>query len=211
MKPNEKDALRNLLGPEFSDEEISEILKEDPSLASSAESLSQLLERARQDPILPLSPDFTARTMEKLHAPGFWEKWVTPLLNLRVLASATAGIALLAGGLYIAPRFFPPSPGPGLALREVVGPHQEKIFYVRFALKNPGARSVSVSGDFNQWEETALQKSGGEDGVFTLELPLKEGTYTYAFLVDGKKWVADPSAPRSIEDGFGNKNSVINL
>jgi hypothetical protein len=40
---------------------------------------------------------------------------------------------------------------------------------------------------------------------------MEEGTYTYAFLVDGKKWIPDPAVSRKVADGFGNVNSLINL
>ena len=49
----------------------------------------------------------------------------------------------------------------------------------------------------------------GEEDVWVLELRLPEGRHEYAFLVDGKMLVTDPSARFSQDDGFGNKNSIL--
>jgi hypothetical protein len=68
-----------------------------------------------------------------------------------------------------------------------------------------------LAGDFNQWNPVELIPTPQGDGTFALEMPLSGGTYAYAFLVDGKKWVNDPSVPRKVEDGFGNFNSLLNL
>ena len=40
-------------------------------------------------------------------------------------------------------------------------------------------------------------------------MPLRAGRYTYAFLLDGRLWVPDPTAPLAPEDGFGRRNSVV--
>jgi hypothetical protein len=33
--------------------------------------------------------------------------------------------------------------------------------------------------------------------------------HRYAFLVNGKQWVADPSAPRATDDDFGMPSSAL--
>jgi 1,4-alpha-glucan branching enzyme len=50
-----------------------------------------------------------------------------------------------------------------------------------------------------------------EKGVWTITIPLAPGRYHYTFVVDGTTWVADPMAPRTLEDDFGRPNSVITV
>jgi 1,4-alpha-glucan branching enzyme len=101
--------------------------------------------------------------------------------------------------------------GSGILVREEQTVGQERRYRVKFSIRIPEARSVEVAGDFNQWNPVALKPSGQADGTFALEVPMEEGTYTYAFLVDGKKWIPDPAVSRKVADGFGNVNSLINL
>ncbi len=202
--------LRELLGPEFSDEEIAAALREEPELGEGAEALAKRLQGATRGEIPPLPADFTARVMERLDAPGLWERLRGRWLSFPRLAAASALAAGLAGVLYIG-YFREPAMGPPLSVREALGPEGQKVYFVRFALRQPGAKQVAVAGDFNQWTPSVLAPSADAEGVFTVEVPLAEGTYSYAFVVDGKRWVADPAADRWVEDGFGQRNSVINL
>ena len=81
---------------------------------------------------------------------------------------------------------------------------------VRFTLAAPGVQHVSVSGDFNRWTPRPLDR--GRDGVWSIEIPLTAGRYSYSFVVEGKdatRWVADPSAPSVPDDGFGRPSSVV--
>lgn len=77
---------------------------------------------------------------------------------------------------------------------------------VRFVYVAPGAASVSLVGDFNQWNPTAKPLRRLGDGTWITDVPLAPGRYAYAFVVDGKV-VTDPSAPRATGD-FG-ENSIL--
>jgi hypothetical protein len=83
---------------------------------------------------------------------------------------------------------------------------------VQFVIVVPGATSVALVGDFNDWNRTAtpMEVAAG-DGVWAVTVPLETGRYRYAFLVDGTRWLADPSAPRSLDDDFGPPNSVVTV
>jgi len=35
--------------------------------------------------------------------------------------------------------------------------------------------------------------------------------YTYNFLLNGRRWIADPSSLRHVDDGFGGTSSVLDL
>jgi len=81
---------------------------------------------------------------------------------------------------------------------------QVSFFYV-----NPRAKTVCVVGSFNGWAIGAdpLVKMGAGDWKATLRLP--KGVHQYMFVVDGKAWVPDPKALRTLEDGFGRINGLL--
>lgn len=79
--------------------------------------------------------------------------------------------------------------------------------FTRFVLSIPNASTVSLAGDFTGWQPSyALTQSGPE--LWTVVVPLEPGVHTYAFVVDGQRWIADPSAP-AVDDGFGGTNSRV--
>lgn len=91
-------------------------------------------------------------------------------------------------------------------------PECPALIRVRFVLRAPGARSVSVVGDFNGWSaQTHRLQDEDHDGVWTLTIGLKPGVYQYNLLVDGTRWVSDPAADGRRSDGFGGFNSVLRL
>ncbi len=77
---------------------------------------------------------------------------------------------------------------------------------VLFVMPAPGAHSVSVVGNFNGWEATPLTDKNG-DGIWTASIPLPDGRYEYAFVVDGHWWGQDPLADGYVHS-FGEYNSV---
>lgn len=81
---------------------------------------------------------------------------------------------------------------------------------VQFVLVAPEARSVAVVGDFNNWGlgDTALVAEN-HNGVWSVSAPVPAGVHRYAFLVNGKQWVADPTAPRAADDDFGQPSSAL--
>jgi hypothetical protein len=84
---------------------------------------------------------------------------------------------------------------------------------IRFTLAAPEAGSVKVVGDWNGWDPDAdLLKDEDGDGVWEAEIELERGNeYRYQFLIDNERWIADPKAPLTIDDGFGGRNSVLNI
>ncbi len=74
----------------------------------------------------------------------------------------------------------------------------------------PGAASVSVVGDFNDWDRSRTQLARVANGSqWRATLALGEGVYRYAFLVDGQEWIADPSRPSASDIDFGGQVSVL--
>jgi hypothetical protein len=81
---------------------------------------------------------------------------------------------------------------------------------IQFVLVAPEANSVAVVGDFNNWGlgDTALVAEN-HNGVWSVSAPVPAGVHRYAFLVNGKQWVADPTAPRAAGDDFGQPSSAL--
>ena len=86
----------------------------------------------------------------------------------------------------------------------------DTVYVVRFVLADAGAHTVSLVGDFNAWARHATPLRAARPGVWTAQVPLKAGRHEYAFLVDGKRWVADPSAER-LADEFDTPSSVVTV
>ena len=79
-----------------------------------------------------------------------------------------------------------------------------------FCLKAPEAKSVYVTGSFNDWSLDENCRMSNSDGVWTLKVNLKPGTYKYQFIVDGK-WQEDPANTNIERNSFGDINSLIEV
>ncbi len=82
---------------------------------------------------------------------------------------------------------------------------------VQFVLVAPDAKKVAVVGDFNGWDADhagyQAQHRGG--GVWSVTAPVPVGHHRYSFVVDDSVWVADPTAPRVVDNDYGVTNSAI--
>ena len=78
---------------------------------------------------------------------------------------------------------------------------------VQFRLGDPGAHEVALVGDFNGWQP-AHRLHQVEAGVWSVDVALAPGIYSYVFVIDGKTWRLDPLAPR-VTDGFGGASSRV--
>lgn len=72
----------------------------------------------------------------------------------------------------------------------------------------PPDATVSVVGDFNDWDVQAAPMTR-ENGVWSTTLPLPPGRHVYAFVLNGERWLADPRAPTAPDADFGRPGSVI--
>ncbi|HSA31216.1 MAG TPA: AAA family ATPase [Candidatus Omnitrophota bacterium] len=81
---------------------------------------------------------------------------------------------------------------------------------MRFTLDAPEARSVYVTGSFNDWSLDEKYRMNLQDGVWSVEVPLKPGSYRYQFIVDGR-WREDPANPEQERNSFGDINSLIEV
>lgn len=101
-----------------------------------------------------------------------------------------------------------PAVGPPIVVRPEA-PAATPPVYVQFRLEAEGASSVALAGTFTGWKpEYPMEQTA--PGEWSVLVPLRPGVHDYAFVIDGRRWVADPHAPQ-VDDDFGGTNSRISL
>lgn len=177
----------------------------DPLVRRAAEALRR--------PVTP-GPGFETRVMAAVRAetrrgPIDWLLRPRPIrvAPLVMLAGALALAAVAGAGTWLAL-------GRGPAAVVSAAPPAEPaavVQAVRFVVAAPGARTVALVGSFNDWDPAATPlRAEASGGVWVVEVPLEPGRHEYAFVVDGERWLADPSAPTAGGD-FGTPNSVVTV
>lgn len=78
-----------------------------------------------------------------------------------------------------------------------------------FELDAPGAHSVQVLGDFNQWSRDINMMQRGADGRWRVTTLLPPGRYVYAYLVDGARFQRDPLRDAVEDRDFGVTGSEL--
>lgn len=184
----------------------------------SDEVIERVVTALRRD-VVAFAPDFDARVMDLVREEprpvpvrGIWS-WMTRPRTVRVTPIGALALAAgLAGVVALAARNEGPAVNgieqapPGMVIQASSTQMMEFVFVA------PSASSVAIVGDFNDWEEGGSpMRRKNQPGVWTITIPLAPGRYHYTFVVDGTEWVADPLAPRTIEDDFGRPNSVITV
>jgi hypothetical protein len=162
-----------------------------------------------------LAPDFEARLMAQARAELARQRVVRTERNWwtarRMYAvSPLAGLALAAGIAVVAALSTLAVIRPAAPASTVAAVH-DTVQLVRFVFADSSARSVSLVGDFNGWarDKTPLHATA-RAGVWSVSIPLAPGRHEYAFIVNGKQWVADPLSPDN-RDEFGTESSVLML
>lgn len=157
------------------------------------------------------SPDFTGRVMQKIEreeqtaAPGWLERISNLLALPRVSLKWGAAVTMvLVAVLFSYNAFFHPV--------EQYCP--DGLTDITFSMRADATQvqSIAVVGDFNDWDPNRNPLTDvNHDGLWTTTLKLEPGRYEYMFIIDGQKWVPDPSAYQYVNDGFGNKNAVLEI
>src|SRR5581483_8961174 len=139
-----------------------------------------------------LSSMATARIMSAVRADAGRRRRGAVVLR----AFAAAAVVVLAIGSVIAYRL----------RSEPVGT------IVQFALPVPTAHQVVVVGDFNHWDTHATPLRRTESGTWRAAVRLKPGAHVYSFVVDGTRWMPDPTAPQAPgSSDFGSPNSLVTV
>ena len=91
------------------------------------------------------------------------------------------------------------------------GPAAGPSRVVLLRLVAPASSTVTVVGDFNDWNPSATPLRPAGAGEWTVRLRLPPGRYRYTFLVDGREWQRDPTEPPAPDDDYGAPMSVITV
>lgn len=166
-----------------------------------------------------IDPAFDHRVMAEIHAGrsatagrSAWRWLVRPRsfqlspLGGFALAGTMAAVMVLAVS-----RVDRPTGADSVATVSPLVAPVSQVQTVQFVFRAPGAHRVALVGDFNDWdgEATLLRPAAG--GLWTVTVPLTAGRYTYTFVVDGERWMADPAAPPAPPDDFGRPGSVVTI
>ena len=164
-------------------------------------------------------PGFDGRVMAAVRAvpaPLPARAWAW-LREPRVLALSPLGGAaiaaclavLAAAGVWGARRGSRDGSGAPAVAARAAAPAAPSV--VTFVLVAPQASTVALAGDFDGWDGARLPMRREAAGIWTVDVPLTPGRYDYAFIVDGRRFVADPAAPRALGDDFGRPSSVVTV
>ena len=73
-----------------------------------------------------------------------------------------------------------------------------------------GAESVSLCGEFNDWDKAKHVLKRRKDGSFSTTISLKpENEYRFRYWVDDSRWENDWSADKYVPNEFGTEDSVV--
>lgn len=165
----------------------------------------------------PARPDLTERVMHLVHfderrsrtaARGWWTRRRTIHLSFSAVGAIAAALVIAVAGAIVG-RAVSRSRVDARTLASAPV-KADTVHIVRFVLLAPSASSVSIVGDFNDWQRGATPlRPAGAAGVWAVSLPLPRGLHQYAFIVDGTRWTPDPATSTTVTDDFGTTTSVI--
>jgi len=83
-----------------------------------------------------------------------------------------------------------------------------------FITKGNEVKSVSVAGDFNNWDNYSLSLYEDSESlppykIWKITTKMMAGIYQYRFMIDGKIYLHDVNNPVFIDDGKGKTNSIL--
>ena len=83
---------------------------------------------------------------------------------------------------------------------------------IHFVFEAPAAQSVGLAGSFNNWSTSADPMTRDAQGRWSIVKLLPAGKHQYKFVLNGgQQWKEDPSNPNGADDGYGGKNSVLEI
>jgi len=103
----------------------------------------------------------------------------------------------------MSPVFFKPNP----ATPPRGESSRRPLHLVDFFCRTPQAASVSLIGDFNNWEPNAHPMTRMPDGAWFIRIELPHGHHQYQFLVDGQPTL-DPNAMGKVHN---ERNETVSL
>lgn len=203
---------------------LEELTPDEKALAAS---LRETIEGAVHASTSEPSPDLTGAVMARIEAAGspswahaqstapaadsspaslFRWFWEPRTVRFRPAYGIMAAAAVLAVAI-VAPGDTPTPPSATGEAWMAGQTAEAAVVYVQFRLDAPEASSVRLAGSFTEWEpQYSLHQAA--PGTWAVLVPLRPGVHDYSFVVDGREWRPDPTAPR-VDDGFGGQNSRV--
>jgi 1,4-alpha-glucan branching enzyme len=80
----------------------------------------------------------------------------------------------------------------------------------RFVLFEPAAEQVELTGSFTGWQRISMQRIG-HSGYWELNLEVPSGEHRFAYILDGRRRIADPTLLTREKDDFGGENSILSM
>ena len=89
---------------------------------------------------------------------------------------------------------------------------------VTFTCNAPNAHSVTIAGDFNEWDASATPLSHLNNTTWQVRLRLTPGIHEFKYVVDAQ-WCCEPgiddhcceSTDETVDNPFGTKNRVVKV
>jgi len=207
-----------------------EKVESDPRLENELRAYERLLALGKELPTPEVPTGFTERVMAEVNAERYLERIRTRLSGFRIqwapLAVAAAAVVLAyIGGWLVghSPRMVPgTTEDPRVARRAVTYdfPHiagqapatDSGLQYVTlsYAPADPSVEQVTIAGSFNNWDPNATPMRR-KNGVWVTILLLPPGSHEYMFVENNQRWVTDPLAVKTRDDGFGGTNAVLDV
>ncbi len=213
---NERELMHKVLDGAAGDDEkkiVARAMETDSELREEFSGLMNAVRMLEESERLQPPPAFTAEVMRRLpqRSPSILSRLREFLFGSRVLrwnmATALATAVIVLVSVITVSRMHRE---PTMTALSGVSSPAEKAVTVRLTFSSPQAQRVAVAGDFNKWRTDAHEMKR-TDGVWSIDLKLKPGVYSYSFVVDGKSWVSDPGAEAYEDDGFGSHNAVLRV
>ena len=89
----------------------------------------------------------------------------------------------------------------------------KKSCKVTFSLPDEvGAKSVTIQGDFTNWEKAPKKMRRYKDGNFKVSFVLEAGKrYRFRYQLDGERWENDWEADGYVRNDFGTEDSIVQV
>ncbi|HPN88898.1 MAG TPA: AAA family ATPase [Candidatus Omnitrophota bacterium] len=95
-------------------------------------------------------------------------------------------------------------------MQKIMAQEIKDFLPTKFEIEAPGAKTVYITGSFNDWALDDACRLKENNGVWATDIPLRPGIHQYQFIVDGV-WCEDPKNPRQEKNSFGDVNSIIEV
>jgi hypothetical protein len=154
-----------------------------------------------------LAPNRLTLVLEWMRQPNF------SFASAGMLAAAALAIGFVTRGA-VTPRdesanIASASPAQAVPMVAAANTNAVRAVPVPITFDAANAKTVSIVGDFNDWDSTASPLTRfGSNGPWTATVKVMPGRHLYAFMVDGKL-VVDPRAPHARDLDYGSDASVL--